>query len=72
MASTGERVGPAGGADRRAFERIEGDIDLRTAGADLFADIKHRRFVALAFADHNRAVDAPSASKALRMASTAA
>ncbi len=40
------------------FERIEGDVDLRPGlGADLLADIEHRRLVALALADHHRAVD---------------
>ncbi len=54
----GQRVGQVLGADRRAFERIERDIDRRTfAAADLFADIEHRRLVALALADHHRALD---------------
>ena len=54
----GERVGQVLGADRRAFERIERDVDLRAlAGADLLADIEHRRLVALALADHDRALD---------------
>ena len=46
------------GAQRGAFERIDGDIDLR-AGVqpDLLADEQHRRFVALALADHDRALD---------------
>src|SRR3546814_9820624 len=54
-----ERVGPRLGGDRRAFERVDGDVDLGPlAGriADLFADIEHRRLVALALADDDRAV----------------
>ena len=57
MAITASALGAAGGADRRAFERIEGDVDFRSARADFFADIEHRRFVTLAFADHHRAID---------------
>ena len=54
----GDRVGAAGGGDGGAFQRIERDVDLgATAGADPLADIEHRRFVTLAFADHHRAVD---------------
>ena len=46
------------GAQRRAFQRIDRDVDLEAAlGADLLADEQHRRFVHLAFADHHRAVD---------------
>ena len=46
------------GAQRRAFERIDGDVDLRARlGADLLADEQHRRLVHLALADHDRAVD---------------
>ena len=49
-----------------ALERIDGDIHRRvlcgfyraTASADFFADEEHRRFVALAFADHDGAVHA--------------
>ena len=53
-----ERVLPALGGDGRALERIERDVDLGpVAGADLLADIEHRRLVALALADHHRAVD---------------
>jgi len=62
----GDRVGGAGGAQVRAFERIDGDIDLVELApspgvlprqADLLADEEHRRFVALAFTDDDRAVD---------------
>ena len=46
------------GADRRAFQRIERDVDRRAvAAADLFPDEQHRRLVALALADHDGAVD---------------
>ena len=48
-----------------AFERIDSDVDRRIpvavgrrrALADLFADVEHRRFVAFALANHDRAVD---------------
>ena len=51
-----ERVRHRLGADRRAFERIDGDVDLRpVAVADLLADVEHRRFVHLALADDDRA-----------------
>ena len=46
------------GAQRRALQRIERDVDLRAAaGADLLADEQHRRLVALALADDDGAVD---------------
>ena len=51
----GERIGSGLGGDRGAFQRIERDVDLGAGAlgrADLFADIEHRRFVALALADH--------------------
>jgi hypothetical protein len=54
----GQRVGAPLGGDRRALQRVERDVDLRSlAGPDLLADEQHRRLVALAFADHHRAVD---------------
>ncbi len=60
----GQRVGRAGGAEVRPFERIDGDVDLRDTAsphavrhADLLADVEHRRLVALALADDDRAVD---------------
>ena len=57
----GERVRPALGGEGGALERIEGDVDLGAlAGADLLADKEHRRLVALALADDDRAVDAQS------------
>ena len=54
----GDRARHVLGAERRAFQRIDGDVDLGAAlGADLLADEQHRRFVDLALADHHRAVD---------------
>ncbi len=55
----GQRIGQALGGDGRALERIERDVDLAAAfaGADLLADIEHRRLVALALADHHRTLD---------------
>ena len=51
-----QRIRQVLGADRRAFQRIESDINVRPLfGADFFADIKHRRFIAFAFTDHDRA-----------------
>src|SRR5262249_32773577 len=47
------------GAKIRAFERIDGNIDGCIAigtvalGAHLFADVEHRRLVALALTDHD-------------------
>ncbi len=52
----------AGGAEVRAFEGIDRDVDFRNVcsvgkfGADTFADVEHRRFIAFAFANHDRAV----------------
>src|SRR3546814_16901126 len=54
------RVLAALGGDGGAFERIEGDVEGRAAGADLLADEQHRRLVALALADHHRAVALPA------------
>ena len=51
------RVGAAFGGDRGAFQRIDGDVHRRAAGADFLADIEHRRFVHLALADDDGAVD---------------
>ena len=63
----GDGIRRAGRAEVRPFERIDRDVDLRerAAGraahrvrqADLLADVQHRRLVALAFADDDRAVD---------------
>ena len=54
----GDGAGHVLGAQRRALQRIDRNVDLEPAfGADLLADEQHRRFVHLAFADHDRAVD---------------
>ena len=54
----GDGAGHVLGAKRRALQRVDGDIDLRTPpGADLLADEQHRRLVALALADHHFAID---------------
>ena len=38
----------------RAFERIDRDVEVGPiASADVLADVQHRRFVPLAFADHD-------------------
>ena len=53
----GDGSGRTGGAQVRAFERIDGDVDFWNVpavgklGADFFADIEHGRFVAFALAD---------------------
>ena len=52
----GERVGSTFGGNRCALERIERNVDLGPAAADLFTDEQHRCFVAFAFADHHGAV----------------
>ncbi len=53
-----QRIGQVLGADGRAFQRVQRDIDRRAVlGADLLADIEHRRLVALALADHHAPVD---------------
>ena len=47
---------PARG-QRRALERVDGDVDLRRrAVADVLAVVEHRRLVLLALADHDEAV----------------
>ena len=56
------RPAGAGRAEIGAFERIDRDIHRERAGlilrrAEFFTDVEHRRLVALALADHNRAVD---------------
>ena len=61
------RTGCAGGAEVGALERIDRDVHLGGAEPaaavddvgepDLLADEQHRRLVALAFADHDGAVD---------------
>ena len=52
-----ERRGHAAGGQRRALERVDGDVDDRRAAvADLLAVVEHRRLVLLALADHHDAV----------------
>src|SRR5690606_34560272 len=62
----GNRVRRAGRAQVRAFQRIDGDVDLRKGDAlpfrlvrqaDLLADVEHRRLVAFTFTDDDGAVD---------------
>ena len=53
----GERVRTGLGGQRGAFERVDGDVHRRAAGADALADVEHRRLVHLALADDDRAVD---------------
>ena len=53
----GQRVGSAVGANRRPFQRIQGDVHLRPAGTDLLTDIEHRRLIALPFANDDSAID---------------
>ncbi|CEG08157.1 hypothetical protein BN961_01571 [Afipia felis] len=54
----GDRTRHALGAQRRTFQRIDRDVDFRPElGADLLTDEQHRGFVALALADHDRALD---------------
>ena len=51
-------VGHVFGGQRGAFQWIKRDIDARTiAGSHFFADVQHRRFVALAFANHHHTFD---------------
>ena len=57
-----DRAGLAVGDEVRALERVDGDVDLgdvrrsgRRPPADLLADVEHRRLVALALADDDRA-----------------
>ncbi len=59
----GDGVGGAGSAEVGAFERVNGNIHGRILvvlivdrGAHFFADKKHGRFIAFAFADDDRAV----------------
>src|SRR3546814_12892603 len=54
-----QRVRASLGRDGRTLQRIERDVDpwpLADRIADLFPDIQHRRFVALAFANDHRTV----------------
>jgi hypothetical protein len=65
----GDRVRLARGAQVRALQRIDGDVEREPAAeaarrAELFADEQHGRGVALALADHDRAVDGQAAQHA--------
>ncbi len=52
-----EGVRSAGGANQRAFERVEGDIDFRSrAGADNLARVEHLGGVAIALAHYDFAL----------------
>ena len=52
-----ERARHAQGAEARALERVDGDVDLgRAAVADVLAVEEHRGFVLLPLADHDDAV----------------
>ena len=53
----GDGVRAAFGGDRGAFQRVHGDVHRRAPLADFLADIEHRRFIHLAFADDDGAVD---------------
>ena len=53
----GERAGAALGGECGAFQRIDGDVHWRSAGADRLTDIEHRCLIHLAFADHHGAGD---------------
>ena len=56
----GERIRAGLGGDGGAFERVERDVDARTAAlraANFFPDEQHWRFVALAFADDDGAIE---------------
>ena len=53
-----QRTRTAGRGDGRAFKRVERNVDLRSvSGPHFLADEQHGRLVALALADHHRAVD---------------
>ena len=53
-----QRVRHVLGGQRGALERVERDVDAgAVAGADLLADVEHRRLVALALADDHDALD---------------
>ena len=53
----GDGVGAALGGQRGALQRIDGDVHLGTAGADLLADEQHRGFVHLTLANDDGARD---------------
>ena len=50
---TAIEFGQSVGDEVRALDRIDGDVDLFAAAADLLADVEHRCFVALALADND-------------------
>jgi len=58
-----QRIRRSGGAQIRALERIDGDVDWRirarraVSHPDLLANVEHRRLVALAFTNDDGAVD---------------
>ena len=53
----GERAWASLGGECRAFQRIDSDVHRRTAGANLLADIEHRRLIHLPLSDHHSAGD---------------
>jgi len=53
----GDGVRRAGGAEVRALEGVDGDVDGVAAATDLLADVEHRGLVALAFADDDDPLD---------------
>ena len=60
IATTASASFEAVGAQVRALQRIDGDVDLGRVGvavADLLADVEHRRLVALALADDDAPAD---------------
>ena len=57
MAITASALGPPLAQIVVPSRRIQSDIHLRTAGADLFTDVQHRCLVPLAFAYDDGAID---------------
>ena len=60
----GERAGAALGGERGALQGIDRDVHRGAAGADLLADVEHRRLVHLALADHHGAGDCDGVERA--------
>ncbi len=52
-----DRIRQAVGDEVGALDRIDRDVDLESAAPEFLADEEHRRFVALAFTDHDAPVD---------------
>jgi len=52
-----DRVGQAVRNEVCSFDRIDRDIHGKTAAAEFLTDEEHRRFVALAFTDHDAPID---------------